>query len=281
MITAEGNGLPGLDRVLIWFNDPANWTGPGGLLARLLEHLAYTAAVMIVAALIAIPLGLLIGHTNRGATIVAGIANALRAIPGLGLLVFLVVILSPLIHADFGVGTIIPRGSIPYFVPALIVLVIVAIPPMLTATYAGIQAVDPAARDAASGVGMSGLQVTLRIELPNAVPLVMSGVRSSTLQVIASLTIAAYAPLVGGLGRFIVDGDQNLADPRYGYPAMIAAGLTIAVLAVSVDLILAAIQRAITSPGVSDRAGRSHAITARRTPTPHPTTTLIGTRSTP
>jgi osmoprotectant transport system permease protein len=253
-----GNGLPGLGRVLVWFNDPANWSGPTGLLERLLEHIVYTGIVMLVAGAIAIPLGILIGHTGRGVTIVAGLANALRAIPGLGLLVFLVILLSPLIHADFGLGALIPRGSIPYFVPALIVLVILAIPPMLTATYAGVQAVDPAARDAAEGMGMNGVQVVLQIELPSGFPLIMSGVRSSALQVIASLTVAAYAPLVGGLGRFIVDGDQNLADPRFGYPAMVAAGLSIAVLAVVVDLTLAFVQRLTTSPGISRRALRHH-----------------------
>jgi glycine betaine/choline ABC-type transport system substrate-binding protein/ABC-type proline/glycine betaine transport system permease subunit len=246
-------GLPGLNRVLIWFNDPGNWWGPGGLLAHIREHVVYTAVIIAVSIIIAVPLGVWIGHTGRGILLVGGVANSLRAIPSLGLLVVLIVELSPHVNIAGGAGGLVPRGSIPYFIPALIVLLILAIPPVLTNTYAGVQAVDPAVRDAARGSGMTATQTAVRVELPNALPLVIGGIRSATLQVIASLTVAAYAPLVGGLGRLIVDGDQNVTDPHDGYPAMVAAGITVAVLAVAVDAVLNLVQRRVVSPGISGR----------------------------
>lgn len=251
MNLALHNGLPGPGRVVIWFNDPLNWWGPGGLVADARQHLVYTLAMVTLAAVIAVPAGLVIGHTRRGTLLVAGIANALRAVPTLGLLILLVVVLSPHIHVQGGLPGILAPGSVPYFVPAALVLVLIAVPQILTSTYAGIQALDPAVRDAARGCGMTPLQVVLKVELPAAAPLIIAGLRSATLQVIATLTVAAYAPLVGGLGRLIVDGQQDLTDPRYGYPAMLAAGITVAVLAVAADALLALVQRKATSPGLA------------------------------
>ncbi|GHF13336.1 hypothetical protein GCM10014715_81110 [Streptomyces spiralis] len=123
---------------------------------------------------------------------------------------------------------------------------LIAVPQILTSTYAGVQALDPAVRDAARGCGMTPLQITLKVELPIAAPLIISGIRSATVQVIATLTVAAYAPLVGALGRLIVDGRQDLADPRHGYPAMLAAGITVAVLAIAADVFLPLAQRHLT-----------------------------------
>jgi osmoprotectant transport system permease protein len=247
---------PGLGRVPLWLNDPANWTGATGLLARIREHLIYTGIAVLIAVLIALPLGLLIGHTGRGVFLVAGLANGLRAVPTLGLVVLLVVWVSPKIHALGAVPGLIPRGGIPYVVPIEAALVLLAIPPVLTNTYAGVQAVDPAVRDAATGMGMRGGQVLRKVEFPCALPLVMSGVRSATLQVIATATVAAYVPFLGGLGRFIIDGAQQLNDPVAGYPAMVGAGVVVAVLAVLVDLVLALVQRLVVSRGVSERFGR-------------------------
>ena len=235
-MTTSNTGLPGLDRVWIWFNDPANWSGPSGLVAHTREHIVYTLVILVAATLVAVPLGLLIGHTGRGVLAVVGAANGLRAIPSLGLLILLILELSPHIHQTAGFSSLVAPGSIPYLFPAAIVLLVLAIPPILAATYAGVASIEPAIRDAARGAGMTALQTTLRVELPCALPLVMSGVRSATLQVVASLAVAAYAPLVGGLGRLIVDGDQNLTDNRYGYPAIVAAGITVACLALIADL---------------------------------------------
>jgi osmoprotectant transport system permease protein len=251
------NGLPGLDSVGRWFNDPDNWAGPNGLLAHVREHLAFTGFLVLIAALIAVPIGVWIGHTGKGVFLVSAVTNALRAVPALGLLILLVVELSPRIHLRAGVGDLLARGALPYFIPAAIVLVVLAIPPLLTNTYAGIQAVDTQATDAARGAGMSPLQIACQVEIPCAMPLILAGLRSATLQVIASLTVAAYAPLIGGLGRLIVDGQQNLLDPSLGYPAMLSAGLTVAVLALAADAAYGAVGRLVISPGITYRAPRS------------------------
>jgi osmoprotectant transport system permease protein len=251
-LTADGS-LPGLGRVPIWLNDPQNWWGPDGLLIRIREHLVYTGIAVLLAMLIALPLGLLIGHTGRGVVLVAGLANGLRAVPTLGFVILLVVWLSPKIHFVQQVPGLIPRGGLPYVVPIEIVLTLLAIPPILTNTYAGVQAVDPAVRDAARGMGMRGNQIVRKVEFPNALPLIMSGIRSATLQVIATATVAAYVPFLGGLGRFIIDGDSQLNNLQYGYPAMVSAGIVVALLAVVVDAVLNLVQRLVVSRGVSER----------------------------
>jgi osmoprotectant transport system permease protein len=247
------NGLPGLDRVPIWFNDPQNWWGPSGLLARIREHLTYTALIVLIAILIALPVGLLIGHTGRGVLLVVGVANGLRAIPTLGAVVLLYLWLAPLIHSTAAVPLLVDKGGLPSFIPVVIVLVLLALPPILTSTYAGVQNVDPAARDAAKGMGMTGAQVVRKVEFPCALPLILSGIRSATLQVIATVTVAAYLPFLGGLGRFIKDGLDQLNDLQFGYPAVIGAGLVVALLAVIIDGLLNLLQRFVVSPGVSGR----------------------------
>lgn len=249
---AGGNGLPGLDRIPIWLNDPQNWWGPDGLLARTREHMIYSAVIVVIAILIALPLGLFIGHTGRGVFVLAGLANGLRAVPTLGLLILISTWLSAKIHGNLVIPGVLQRGDLQYFVPAVAVLVVLALPPILTNTYAGVQNVDPAARDAARGMGMTGGQIVRKVELPCALPLIMSGIRSATLQVIATVTVAAFVSL-GGLGRFIVDGVDVLPDLQSGYPAMVSAGLVIALLAVLSDLLLALVQRFVVSPGISGR----------------------------
>lgn len=255
-----------LSRVPTWLNDPANWRGSEGLLARIREHLMYTGVAVVIALLIALPVGLFIGHTGRGVVVVAGLANGLRAVPSLGLVILFIVFLVPKIHYTHAVFGLVPRGALPYVIPVEIVLVILAIPPILTNTYAGVQNVDPAARDAAAGMGMRGMQVLRKVEFPCALPLIMSGIRSATLQVIATATVAAYAPFLGGLGRFIVDGVGQLNDPVHGYTAMVAAAIVVAVLAVVVDLILLGVQRLVVSPGVSGRFSDNAALSDKAAP---------------
>jgi osmoprotectant transport system permease protein len=240
------------DRVSIWFNDPSNWWGSDGLVAHIREHIVYTAFIVIVALLIALPLGLFIGHTGRGVFVVVGLANGLRAVPTLGLVVLLVVWLQPKINIDTEIPYLVNRGAMSYLIVVIIGLVILALPPILTNTYAGVQNVDPDARDAARGMGMTESQIITKVELPCALPLIMSGIRSATLQVIATVAVAAYV-FLGGLGRFIVDGISQLSDPQAGYPAMVSAGIVIAVLAVVVDGLLNVLQRFVVSPGVSGR----------------------------
>ena len=179
---------------------------------------------MIVAILIALPLGLLIGHTGRGVFLVVGLANGLRAIPTLGFVVLLFIWLSSSITTTFEIPYIVDRGALASFVPMMIVLVLLAMPPILTNTYAGVQNVEPAVRDAARGMGMTGGQIVRKVELPCALPLILSGIRSATLQVIATATVAAYLPFLGGLGRLIKDGaassrTRSTATPRWSAPA--------------------------------------------------------------
>jgi osmoprotectant transport system permease protein len=216
----------------------ANWHGPDGIPQRLLEHVEYSIIALVIASLVALPVGLLIGHTGKGTAIVAGLANSLRALPTIGLLIFFVVLISPHIHG---------KGDAAYLVPSEIVLVLLAIPSILSNTYAGVQNVDPAARDAAAGMGMTGSQVLFKVELPCALPLIISGVRSATLQVVATATIAAYVSL-GGFGRYVFDGQF-----QQDYAQMASGALLVAVLAVLADLGLSLAQRGVVSRGISGR----------------------------
>jgi osmoprotectant transport system permease protein len=217
--------------LLEFLTDPAHWTGSSGIPVRLLEHLWYTALTLLVATAVALPVGLLIGHTNRGAFLAINVGNAARSLPTLGVLIIVVL--------TTGIG----------LTPVLVALVALAIPPILTATYAGIRAVDPQVVDAARGMGMTARQVLFRAEVPVALPVIMSGVRSAALQVVATATIAAYVAL-GGLGRFVIDG---LAVRSYG--EMLAGAVLVALLAIAVDLVLAGVQRAVVSPGLTGRFG--------------------------
>lgn len=217
--------------VAAWLADPAHWQGAGGIIARLEEHLAYSLLAVLIAGIIAFPLGVFIGHTGKGTFIVAGTANALRALPTLGLLILLVLT----------VANVMPAG-LTYRVPAMIVLVLLGIPPILSGTYAGVANVDPAVRDAAYGMGMTDGAVAWRVEVPVAVPLILGGVRSALLQVIATTTVIAYVSL-GGLGRYVIDG---LA--QRDYPQMAGGSVLVAVLAIVVDVLMAGAQR-VTTPG--------------------------------
>ena len=221
-----------------WLSDPANWQGPEGIVARLNEHLAYSLLAVLIAGLIAFPLGVFIGHTGKGTFIVAGTANALRALPTLGLLILLVLTIANAMPA-----------ALTYRVPAMIVLVLLGIPPILSGTYAGVANVDPAVRDAAYGMGMTSGVVAWRVEVPVAVPLIIGGVRSALLQVIATTTVIAYVSL-GGFGRYVIDGLK-----QQDYPQMAGGSVLVAVLAIVVDVLMAGVQR-LTSPGRPLRAPR-------------------------
>lgn len=213
-----------------FFGNPASWSGPDGIPNRLLEHLEFAGLSLLLAMLIALPLGLLIGHTGRGATLVILTANAARALPTLGLLVLIVLFL--------GVGTILP---------VLIPLVALAVPPILVNTYEGIRGVDPDLRDAAYGMGLRGGQVLGRVLVPVALPLILLGLRLAAIQVVATATVAAYVGL-GGLGRFIIDG---LATKNF--PSTIGGAVLVALLALLVQLGFTLVQRVTVSPGVSER----------------------------
>lgn len=228
-----------------WLFDPAHWSGETGIPARVAEHLGYTALTIVFAVLLAVPLGAVIGHTGRGLFLVAGLSNGLRALPDLGLLTLLVLLTY--------VGLL----------PVVLSLVVLAVPPILAGTYAGIRNVDRSVVDAAHGMGMRSWTVLTRVELPNALPLVLGGIRAATLQVIATATIAAYVSL-GGLGRFVIDGNNAGPGSPDGYPQMAAGAIAVAVLALAVEGLLALVQYLVVSPGVRGAAGAGRGRRARR-----------------
>jgi osmoprotectant transport system permease protein len=252
-LLADSGGLPSLGLVPGWLTTADHWWGDHGLLASLRQHVAYTLIAVLIAALIALPIGLVVGHTGRGVFAVVGLANGIRAVPAFGLLLLFAVEISPHIHYRASLPGLTDRGGVPNLVAVELVLIILAVPPILSNTYAGVQNVDPAVRDAARGMGMTGGEVLRKVEFPIALPLILSGFRSAILQVIATATIAAFVPFLGGLGYQIFNGLQQINDPDAGYPAMIGAGIVVAALAVAADLALIGLQRLVVSPGVSGR----------------------------
>jgi osmoprotectant transport system permease protein len=266
-LTASTNGSGGLPSITLvpgWLTTAAHWTGQHGLLASLCEHVIYTATAVGIAILVSVPVGLVLGHTGRGSFAVAGMANAIRAVPAFGLMILLFVVVSPDIHSRASIGWLIPRGALGSLIPVEAVLIVLAIPPILTNTYAGVQAVDPEVRDAARGMGMRGRQVISKVELPIALPLIIAGIRSSTLQVIATATIAGYLPFLGGLGyQIFINGLPQINDPNVGYPAMLGAAVVVAVLAIVADLLLLGFQKLVVSPGIAT-SGAARPSTRRR-----------------
>ena len=202
-----------------WLADPANWTGPSGLPTRLLEHLLITAAAVGIAAAVAIPAGLLVGHTGRGAGVVGAVAGGARAIPSLGLLT--------LFGLWLGIGLEAP----------LLTLVVLALPSLLAGTYSGVQAIDPSLPEAARAVGHSPAQVLLTVEVPLALPVILGGLRAATLQVVATATLAAYTADFG-LGRYLFAGLTSR-----DYPQMLGGSLVVIVLALALEILFAVFQR--------------------------------------
>lgn len=220
-------------RFLGYLFDPEKWRGYDGIFALCSQHLEYTLITLLIAGAIGFPIGLYVGHTRRGVTLVAGLANMLRALPSLGLLVLLVIFCGPLFASDLA-----------FEVPSLIVLVLLAVPPIMTATYAGIAAVDPAVVDAARGMGYRPLGIVFHVEIPCALPFIFSGLRNATLQVIATTTIAAYASL-GGLGRLIIDGRA-----QSDYSQMVAGAIMVGVLVILVDFLIGITAKLAVSQGL-------------------------------
>jgi osmoprotectant transport system permease protein len=209
-----------------WVTTSANWHGSDSIPQQFVAHLGYSALPLLIAALIAVPVGVVIGHTGRGAIVVVNVANAWRAIPTLGLLVLIVV------YYGFTLFT------------WLIPLVVLAIPPILVNVYEGVAGVDPGVKDAAKGVGMTPWQQVVKVELPIALPLILVGLRTSAIFVVATATIAAYIGL-GGLGRFIIDG---YASKQYGPVA--GGALLVVVLAVLVLGLFTLLSRLLVPAGL-------------------------------
>lgn len=220
-----------------WLFDVVNWAGPNGIPTRTLEHVGYTLLTLLFAGLVGISLGLYIGHTGRLKGFAVLVTGALRALPTLGLLFLFALWL--------GIG----------LSPVIIVLAVLAVPPLLAGTYSGIEAIDRATVDAARAVGMTEWQILAKVEVPLAMPLIVSGLRSAALQVIATATIAAYLPL-GGLGRYVFD---NLSLKHWD--AVIGGAIVVTVLALIVDGLFALLERAVVSRGVRTSRGRPEDLT--------------------
>ncbi|MCW2747103.1 MAG: glycine/betaine transporter permease [Nocardioidaceae bacterium] len=201
-----------------WLTDSANWSGDEGIPHRLLEHVYYTGLAVGIAALVAVPLGLWIGHTGRFRNVAILVTGSMRALPTLGVL--------SLVAIYSGIGLTAP----------LVALIVLAIPPLLAGAYSGIESVDPRTVDAARAMGMTEWQVLLRVEVPLALPLLVGGVRSAVLQVVATATVAAYISL-GGLGRYLIDG-LAIRD----YPQMLGGSVLVIGLALVLDGVFASIQ---------------------------------------
>jgi osmoprotectant transport system permease protein len=229
-----------LGEVVAWLTTSANWTGDGGVPIRLAEHLYYSGLAMLLGLVVAVPIGVAVGHTGRGSFLVVGFANGLRALPELGLLILLVL--------SMGIGLI----------PVVLALTVLAVPPLLAGTYAGVRNVDRSVVDAARGMGMREAQVLFKVELPNALPLVLGGARSAALQVIATAAVAAYVSY-GGLGRYLIDGLR-----QQDYAQMVAGAVLIALLALVVEAVLALVQRAVVSPGLRGGTRRSPTVDVAR-----------------
>jgi osmoprotectant transport system permease protein len=216
--------FPGL--VWQWMTDPAHWQGSNGIPTRVLEHLHLSVEAVLIGAVIALPIGITLGHYGRFGTLAMNISNTGRAVPSFGLLV--------LAFQVFGLGD----G------PIILALTALAIPPMVTNSYVALREVDPDVKDAARGMGYRERAQVLRVELPLAVPLIMAGVRTSALQVVATATLAAFVA-GGGLGRYIVDGFATQV-----YQEMVAGAILVAGLALATELGLSALQRALVPRGL-------------------------------
>lgn len=230
---------------LAWLFDLENWQGANGLIELTGQHLWFTLLAVLFAALIAVPVGWLIGHTGRGRELAVGISGAARALPTFGLL-FLFVML---------VGVTL-RGP-----ATVVVLVLLAIPPILAGAYAGLEVIDRRTIDAARAVGMTEWQILWKVEAPLGLPLLIGGLRSATLQVVATVTLAAYVNL-GGLGLPIIQGIA-LRD----YDRMLGAAILIIVIALTLDAVFALLETYAVPRGV--RAARA----------PEPRTASTGRRA--
>jgi osmoprotectant transport system permease protein len=222
--------------VVQWFTDPANWTGPTGIPARVLQHLWMSLLAMVIASALAIPVGLWVGHRRRFESLAVSVAYVGRALPSFAVLVIVFILMVNYIPSiAFGTG------------PTVVALVLLAIPSMLVNTYVGIQGVDADTVESARGMGMREREVLFGLEVPLAAPLIMAGVRVAALQVVATATLAALIG-GGGLGRFVVDGFAQQDNPM-----LIGGALLVAALALLTEGALFLVERAVT-PRTASRA---------------------------
>jgi osmoprotectant transport system permease protein len=215
-----------LQSVLQWFTASAHWHGSDGIPTRLAQHVQLSAESVAIGALIALPVGIVLGHYGRFGNIAINISNVGRAVPSFGILV--------LAFQVFGLGDL----------PIVVALTALAIPPMVTNAYVALREVDADIKDAARGMGYRELAQVLRVELPLAVPLIMAGVRTSAVQVVATATLAAYIA-GGGFGRYIVDGFA-----QQDYTKLFAGAVLVAILALATEVSLSALERILVPRGI-------------------------------
>jgi osmoprotectant transport system permease protein len=215
-----------LAQVVRWFEDPGNWQGSSGIPTRLVEHIGISAEAVAIGAVIALPVGITLGHYRRFGNVAISVSNVGRAIPSFALLV--------VAFQAFGLG----NG------PILIALAALAVPPMLTNSYVALSEVDLDIKEAARGMGYRELAQLLRVELPLAIPLLMAGIRTSAVQVVATATLAAEVA-GGGLGRFIIDGYAQQI-----YTEVFAGALLVALLALATEVGLSAVERLLVPSGL-------------------------------
>jgi len=215
-----------LSNVARWFADPTHWSGPDGIPQRLAEHVQISAESVAIGALIALPIGIALGHYGRFGNLAINISNVGRALPSFGVLV--------IAFQVFGLGSL----------PILVALVALAIPPMITNSYVGLREVDADVKEAARGMGYRELARLGRVEFPLAVTLVMAGIRTSAVQVVATATLAALIA-GGGFGRYVIDGFA-----QQDYTKLFAGAVLVAVLAMATELSLSAVERLLVPRGI-------------------------------
>lgn len=225
-----------------WLTNPAQWAGQFGIPNRLLEHVLIASISLAIALLLALPAGLAIGHTGRGAAVAASVANLGRSLPSLAVIAIAIPV-TVLIDPVLG-GTVLPT---------LVAMVVLAVPPILVNAYTGIAEVDRDLVEAGRGMGMREREILARIELPVALPVVLGGIRSAAVQIVATATLGAIFG-GGGLGRFLVDGiAQNDDGQVFGGVLLVAA------LAIATEVAVGLLQRLARSPGLR-RGGRGPAV---------------------
>jgi len=222
-----------LAATLAWLADPAHWQGPDGIPIRFVEHGSISVIAVVVAGAVALPIGLWTGHTGRGSLLAVNAANIGRAVPSYAVLV-MVLPISLQLSPSYGLDVI----------PTFVAMTLLAIPPILVNTDAGLREVDRDLVEAARGMGMSERQVLGRVEIPLALPVIVGGIRTAAVQVIATATLGAVVAY-GGFGRYIIDGIARNDDER-----LLAGVLLVAGFAILTELGFAALQRALVSPGL-------------------------------
>lgn len=215
-----------------WLFDPDNWDGSNGIRHAVFQHIWYSLVATAAAIAIAFPIGVAIGHTGKGRFVAANVSGIWRAIP------------------TIGVVTIVFRWQPLSVWPVLVALVILAIPPIVLNTVAGFDSVPGDVRDAARGMGLTGWQAIWQVEVPNAVPLILAGIRSAANQVIATATVAGFVGL-GTLGVFLFTGTRNQQ-----YDVVAGASIGVIILVLTAELGFALLQRAVVSEGVRARTPR-------------------------